>query len=141
MSMAYDLHIERSADKPITLDEWLAAITSRPGVRPFTAEAHTITNPKTGEVISLGARRGDAEVYFPHDGRWYPAFSWRRDSAVFSARFNLTETSHPTWKSATALAATLGAMMGKFMIQKLARPLAANLKNAHLWQFPPFPAC
>ena len=108
--MAYDLHIERTGGQPIALGEWRAAIESTDGVRWFAAAAHTITNPKTGEVISLAARDGDAEVLFP-GGKWHSVFRWDGESAVFAVRFNPTETSHPVWKAAVALAGCLGAVI------------------------------
>ena len=108
--MAYDLHIERAEDLPIALSEWRAAVESTDGVRLFAATAHTITNPKTGEVIRIGAREGDTEVLFP-DGEWHSVFRWRGESAVFAARFDPTETSHPVWRAAVSLATHLGAMI------------------------------
>ena len=108
--MAYDLHIARDEDLPIALSEWRAAVESTDGARMFAAAAHTITNPKTGEVISIGARDGDAEVLFP-DGEWHSVFRWQGESAVFAARFAPTETSHPVWKAAVALATRLGALI------------------------------
>lgn len=107
--MAYDLHIERTEERPIALSEWCAAVEATEGVRLFAASAHTITNPKTGEVISIGARDGDTEVFFPDIGEWRSVFRWRGDSAAFSARFDPTETSHPVWRAAVALATRLKA--------------------------------
>jgi len=108
--MAYDLHIARDKDLPIALSEWRGAVESTDGARMFVAAAHTITNPKTGEVISIGARDGDAEVLFP-GGEWHSVFRWRGESAVFSARFDPAETSHPVWRAAVALAARLEAVI------------------------------
>jgi len=108
--MAYDLHIERAGEQPIALSEWCAAIESTDGVRLFVAAAHTITNPKTGEVISIGARDGDAEVLFP-GGEWHSVFRWRGESAVFAARFSPTKASHPVWRAAVALATSLRAVI------------------------------
>jgi hypothetical protein len=108
--MAYDLHIERAGKQPIALSEWRAAVESTDGLRMFTAAAHTITNPKTGEVISIGARDGDAEVLFS-TGEWHSVFRWRGTAAVFAARFDPTETSHPVWRAAVALATRLGAVI------------------------------
>jgi hypothetical protein len=108
--MAYDLHIARNGEQPIPLSEWRGAVESTDGVRMFAAAAHTITNPKTGEVISIGARDGDAEVLFP-SGEWHSVFRWRGESAVFAARFAPTETSHPVWRAAVALATRLGAVI------------------------------
>ena len=108
--MAYDLHIERTEDLPIALSEWHAAVAATEGVRLFAATAHTITNPRTGEVISIGAREGDTEVLFP-EGKWHSVFRWRGHSAVFAARFEPTDTSHPVWKAAVYLATHLGAVI------------------------------
>ena len=68
-AMAYDLHIERADERPIELSEWRTAVEASEGVRLFAPAAHAFTNPKTGEVISIAAREGDAEVLFP-DGKW-----------------------------------------------------------------------
>ena len=107
--MAYDLHIERPHNSPIALSEWFAAVEKVEGVRLFAAAAHTITNPKTGEVISIRAREGDAEVFFPEKDEWHSVFRWRGESAVFAATFDPTETSHPVWRAAVKLANHLGA--------------------------------
>jgi hypothetical protein len=108
--MAYDLHIERAGGLPIALSEWRAAVGVTDGVRLFAAPAHTIKNPKTGEMISIAAREGDAEVLFP-DGVWRSVFRWCGESAVFASRFSPTETSHPIWRSAVALASRLGSVI------------------------------
>lgn len=109
--MAYDLHIERADESPIALNEWRAAVEATEGVRLFAAAAHTITNPKTGELISIGAREGDTEVLFPDTGEWHSVFRWRGESAVVAARFDPTETSHPAWRAAVGLATRLGAVI------------------------------
>jgi len=107
--MAYDLHIERAGENPIVLKEWRAAVQSTNGVRLFATAAHTVTNPKTGEVISIGSREGDTEVFFPDIREWHSVFRWRGESAVFAARFEPGDASHPVWIAAVALASRLGA--------------------------------
>lgn len=115
--MAYSLHIERqkpnndSRPAPISLEEWQAAVSATEGVRLFAAQTHTITNPKTGEVISIPRRDGDVEVFFPDIGEWRSVFRWRGESAVFDARFPLGDKSHPVWLSAVTLASRLGAVI------------------------------
>jgi hypothetical protein len=80
--MAYNLHIERrgaSSDLdliPISLEEWQTAISIIDGVRLFTGKAHTIANPKTGELISFPKSDGDAEIFFPAEKRWHLVFRW-----------------------------------------------------------------
>jgi hypothetical protein len=115
--MAYALHIERPADDPdaqpipIPLEEWRAAIAATPGVRLFAAAEHTWTNPASGQVISIPAHDGDAEVFFPADGQWRSVFRWSSDggSASFAARFDPGDLAHPVWAAAVALASRLGA--------------------------------
>ena len=112
--MGYDLHIERQASDsiPIQLEEWCAAVAATEDVRLFAANAHTITNPATREVISVPARKGDAEVFFPQDGKWYAVFHWRKDSAIFGARnVEPGDRSNPAWSAATALARRLNAVI------------------------------
>jgi len=107
--MAYYLHIERADESPIAFSEWRAAVEATEGGRLFAAAAHTGINPKTGEVFSMRTSEGDTEVFFPDENEWGSIFRWRGESAVFSARFDTTETSHPTWRAAVALATLLGA--------------------------------
>jgi hypothetical protein len=113
--MSYDLHIARSGDGhlsdsvPIALVEWCAAVAATEGVRLLGAHAQTVTNPATGEIISLGSRNGDAEVFFPEEGEWYAVFRWQGDSAAFGARFEPGDMAHPVWCAAVALATRLGA--------------------------------
>jgi len=54
---------------------------------------------------------GDAEVYFPKDGKWVPVFRWTGESASFAARFEPGDVSHPVWKTAVALASRLAAVI------------------------------
>jgi len=75
--MAYDLHINRAEAIPLPdwqLADWQAAVSATEGVRLIAAQAHTLTNPQTGQVISLAKRDGDAEVYFPAE-KMVPGFS------------------------------------------------------------------
>jgi hypothetical protein len=108
--MSYDLHIERTVEQPITLSEWRAAIGLTDGVRLFAGAAHTITIPKTGEVVSIVASDADVEVLFPN-GEWYSIFRWQGDSAIFSPRFSPAERSNPVWRAAAAMATSLRAII------------------------------
>jgi hypothetical protein len=109
--MAYCLHIEREDEVHIEVAEWQAAVEKTEGVRiPFVA-AHTGINPLTGEVLRMQANEGDAEVFFPDEQEWQSIFRWYGQSAIFAARFETTETSHPIWMAAMALATHLGAVI------------------------------
>jgi len=115
--MAYELHIERvplsdgGEPTPIPLDEWKSALSAIEGVRLCSPGANTITNPKTGEVISIPRRDGDAEVYFPDERAWHQVFRWFEGAAHVNARFEPGDSSHPVWAAAVALASRLGAVI------------------------------
>ena len=115
--MAYELHIERlplndeGEPTPIALDDWKTALSSTEGVRLCPPGVNTITNPKTGEVISIPRRDGDAEVYFPDEQIWRPTFRWFESAAHVNARFEPGDSSHPVWIAAVALASRLGAVI------------------------------
>jgi hypothetical protein len=115
--MAYQLHIERlplndeGEPTPILLEEWKSALAATPGVRLCAQGADTTSNPKTGEVISIPRRDGDAEVYFSADGAWRSVFRWFEGAAHLNARFEPGDSSHPVWVAAVALAGRLGAVV------------------------------
>src|SRR3954451_18905137 len=109
--MAYYLHIERAGDDPdfearaIPLQEWRAAVQATKGVRLFATQAHTATNPQTGEIISVRANADDVEVYFADDDRWHAAIYWHKSSAAIPARqLQPGDTSNPVWVAAVDLA-------------------------------------
>lgn len=105
--MAYNLHIEKADKSTLELEDWQAAVTATEGIRLLATDAHTSTNPATGEAIRINAREGDAEIFFPDLDKWQTAFRWSGESAAFDARF--AETGHPVWKAAVAVATCLGA--------------------------------
>jgi len=107
--MGYDLHIKRNKKRPLTLDEWRAAIETTDGVRLFEGAYHTWTNPQTGELLQLVAKEGDAEMFFTDAGEWYSVFSWRHGSATFRAPREADMTLSPVWRLAAALAVRLEA--------------------------------
>lgn len=117
--MAYELHIARVRNDeqvPILLEAWLSAVSSSEGVRRFAGGDHKITNPKTGEIIFICARNGDAEVYFPDRNVWLSSFRWSNGAAHFNARSVMDESmrldvSSPVWRAASALAARLDAVI------------------------------
>ena len=96
---------------PISLEEWQAAIAVTEGVRLIAAHSHSVTNPKTGEVITIPIREGDAEVFVPKHNAWSPVFRWRGGSAVFVGRVQPGDKLDPIWIAAVALASRLGAVI------------------------------
>ena len=115
--MAYELHIERcllsDGGEPtsIPLDEWKSALSTTEGVRLCPPGANSLTKPKTGEVISIPKRDGDAEVYFSDERVWRPVFRWFKGAAHVNARFEPGDSSHPVWRATVALASRLGAVI------------------------------
>ena len=114
--MAYALHIQRP-DALITLEEWEAAVNATEGVR-LTEEEHIAQDPATGVQISIAAAPGDAEIFFPQDGGWYPAILWReqRGTGTVTIRgirglFKFGAKSYPGWQVLASLARTLGAQI------------------------------
>lgn len=86
--MGYDLHITRASDwiesesAPISLDEWKRAVASVPGIRLDDSPV-TITNPKTGELISVAGRDGDVAAFL--DEAWVKVFHYREARITFKA--------------------------------------------------------
>jgi hypothetical protein len=115
--MAYCLNIQRlplneeGEPTPIPLEDWKSALSSTEGARLCVQKALTITNPKTGEVIKIPHREGDAEVYFPDDRTWRAVFGWFRGSASFRASVALERLPNPVWSVAANLASHLGAVI------------------------------
>jgi hypothetical protein len=113
----YCLHICRPTEDPnedptpIPLEEWRAAVAVTEGVRFFSDKTHVATVPTTGQVIKVSANEGDAEVFFPSDGQWYPVFHWHEGSTAFNARQDPGGASNPVWAAAVSLAARLGAVI------------------------------
>lgn len=85
--MAYQLHIRRVTPQgnslPVTLAEWREAVARTEGVR-LAEGPHRITNPKTGEPISIGNSGGDAEVFFLKEQQWLRVFYWSPDGIYFA---------------------------------------------------------
>jgi len=105
--MAYALHLERDANG-IGLNEWKEAVAAVEGVRLCSGE-HSITNPVTHEVITVPLRDGDAEVHFPENNNWRPAFHWFKGRISFKAMPLPAGGHDPIWQAATALALHLDA--------------------------------
>ena len=112
--MAYELHIQilpikRDNKVPISLEDWKSAVLATREVRLCSSGTSNVTNPQTGEIITIQKREGEAEVYFPKQDTWIAAFRWSRGAIHFNARFNADESSNPVWIVATALAEKLEA--------------------------------
>jgi hypothetical protein len=115
--MAYELHIERiSPSNPddgeeIPLSQWKRAIANTEGVRLRPPGFLSITNPDTGEVVSVPTFDGDADIYFPEEEEWYPVLRWSHGSAHLKAGLYVGDLSHPAWAAAVSLAQALDAVI------------------------------
>jgi hypothetical protein len=107
--MAYELHIERGPTE-IRLEEWKRVVAGIDGVRLCLA-AHSITNPKTHEIISLPAREGDAEMCLAKQEAWHPVFRWFNGRISFKVMLLSDRVSDPIWQVATELAGRLDAII------------------------------
>ena len=111
--MGYNLHITRASDwiesesAPIAIDEWKRAVASVPGIR-LDDSALVVTNPKTGEKISLAVRDGDVAVFL--DGEWFKVFHYREGRITFKpGPVNFDDPKDPVAAAAIGLARILGA--------------------------------
>ncbi len=78
--MGYELHIERDGGIPI--DEWKQAVSSVRGIR-LDSSIRTLTNPKTGQRITVSGRDGDVAVEL--DGTWVNVFGFFNGRVNFKA--------------------------------------------------------
>lgn len=104
--MAYELHIKREP-QGISLDEWLEAVATVPGLRLARAPAEAL-NPLTGETVSVPSAKGTVEV-LSGEGEWCTAFRFARDQISFKATRTIESAFDPTHIAASALAEKLGA--------------------------------
>ncbi|WP_223636525.1 hypothetical protein [Rhodobacter sp. TJ_12] len=109
--MAYEIHIERDNGRPISLNEWMSAVSSVDFVRLADTATTIVTNTVTGEKISNPATHGTAELFDPTSQTWIGMFRWfngrisTRPSPDFQT-FNSQQRS-----AMRALAALLGAQI------------------------------
>ena len=113
--MAYALHIERQSNE-LTLEEWISAVGRIENARLATGNSK-ITNPKTGEVISIESSPGDVDVLFSTKGflrfcaksEWSTCIRFSRGKGTFNAPPDIEESNNPVRVTASKLAHLLGA--------------------------------
>jgi hypothetical protein len=102
--MGYELSIEREGG--IDVEEWRSALVRVPHVTEVT-EPFRAVNSRTGQVITIDNRPGDAAV--ETEGERVGTFRWAHGRAVFKAFNDLDARDHPVRRAATQLAAILRA--------------------------------
>ena len=103
--MGYNIHIQRP-DSDISLDEWLAAVSKLPCLRPHEGPVEQTT--LSGHTISFNSSPGDLDVATP-DG-WFFAFRFSGEWGTFSGTPEIVESPlHPVHNAAKQLAQLLGA--------------------------------
>jgi len=107
----YEISICR-AGGVISLREWQAAVAATRGVRLRSGNV-SITNPKTGEVISIPNSDADAELFLAERDRWVPAFRWCPSTGeiVFALTHEFSKPDSALAKTARQLALHLGAQL------------------------------
>ena len=123
--MAYEIHIDRVSDDgtplepELSLDEW-KAIVSETNESRLKSTDHSFTNPRTGEVITIGRRDGDTEMLINQE--WLPIFLWRNGRVSFKGLPSFDNPDDPIRRIAFSLAAKLDARVvgdgGEFYDQK-----------------------
>ena len=118
--MAYSIHIARvnelgeSFDEndnrinPISLAEWEHVVAATSGVRLTSADLVT-TNPRTGEVIRIPGRPGDAGVYSVDNSAWIRVYSWFDGAISFRPSVGFEEVNDPLRNITRMLASSLQA--------------------------------
>jgi len=105
--MGYELQIRR--DSGIPIGEWKQAVSSIPGIRLDDAPT-SITNPKTGQTVSIGGSDGDVAVLM--DGEWKRVFHYFEGAISFkSGPVSLQDSDDPVARAAFALAKKLSAKL------------------------------
>ena len=79
--MGYDLHIKR--DGGISLEEWKRSLATIAYIR-LEETPITVTNPRTGERITISGHDGDVAVML--DGEWVKVFGFFEGRIGFRAR-------------------------------------------------------
>jgi hypothetical protein len=108
--MSYTIHIER--ENPISLAEWLELVRVRTDLRLREAD-HSIRNPRTGELITIGRAEGETELL--SGDTWVPCFRWRKSGTIaFEAPDDFDEPEGAVRRVALELAKSLnGRLVGQ----------------------------
>ena len=106
-TVSYTIYIER--EPPITLAEWIDLARARAYLR-LREEDHSLQNPRTGEVITIGRIEGETELRV--GDTWVPCFRWRRSGTIaFDAPRDFDESASPVRRVALELARSLNARL------------------------------
>ncbi|MCG8601135.1 MAG: hypothetical protein MI807_13410 [Verrucomicrobiales bacterium] len=115
--MGYSLYIERE-NSPIPTEEWEAAVDATDGIRLASRDKETVTNPKTGEAISIKMNTFDVELFLPEMDQWILAIMWSEDRGFgsfnargISAATDFGDLDDPGWKAISSLARALSAQI------------------------------
>ena len=118
--VAYSIHIARVDDfgesfdaddnrtNPISLEDWEQVVAATSGVRLTSADV-VITNPHTGEIITIPCKAGDAEVYFVDNSEWIRVYSWLDGAISFRPSEGFEEVNDPLRDLTRILASALQA--------------------------------
>jgi hypothetical protein len=108
--MSYTIRIER--DQPITLAEWFDLVRTRGDLR-LREDDHSVRNPQTGDVITIGRAEGETELSV--GDAWVPCFRWRKSGTIaFEAPEDFDESESAVRRVALEVARSLnGRLVGQ----------------------------
>lgn len=112
--MAYSLHIKRKGG--ILLEDWINAVENTQGVK-IDDSSSEITNPRTGEIISIAGSKGDVSVLFQTKGfigfgkksEWVKSIRFSNGKGSFNARGDIENPKNIMHKAVSKLAKSLNA--------------------------------
>jgi hypothetical protein len=113
--MAYGIHIMRRAPDdqilPIALSEWRTVVQQTQNVRMAEGDFE-ISNPTTGDIITLRNAGGDAEAFFSATSEWLRIFRWSPSGRIsFGAPRDFDLPTSGIRRLAAELAHALGASL------------------------------
>ena len=106
--MGYEIHIENQSGEPLDLEDWKSVVDKTDGLK-LDDDGQSVTNPATGEVITMGGSDGDAEMLL--GDKWLPVFRWTDSRISFSAQASFEDRNDPVRKMATHVANELNAQV------------------------------
>ena len=108
--MGYEIHIARTNQTDISLDEWVNAVNETEHLRLRT-DPVIIRNPTTGEKLSIAARPGETDFFDPNENTWIPRLSYSAGRISFRPSDDFDPPDSQFRKTVVSLADNLDAVL------------------------------